>query len=125
MTLNNLSISNSQIGVLNTGTIHNVDATVSVLNSDVSSDLAQTLIDFANVIASDSNLANEAKNQALELINEIGQQALAPVEHRKPAVTRALLAELGTIISGVVGLVSLFDRYKEALALVLGDWVLH
>ncbi len=49
--LNNFTISNSQIGVLNTGTIQNVDATVTVLKSGGDTALATALTELAQAIS--------------------------------------------------------------------------
>ena len=119
-TLNNFNVSNSQIGVLNTGTIQNVDATVTVLRTGGESDLATALTELAQAVISDSAIVDQTKNQILELLNELAEQAVAPNEKRKPAVARAILAELGSILGGIESLSNLWDKFKSVLGSALG-----
>jgi hypothetical protein len=118
--LNNFNISNSQIGALNTGTIQNVDATVTVLKSGGDTALAVALTELAQAVMSSNDIAAAAKNQILELLNELAQQGVAPKDKRKPSVTRAVLAELGSIIGGIASLVALWEKFKSVLESVLG-----
>ena len=118
--MNNFNISNSQIGVLNTGTIQNVDATVTVLKSSGDAALAAALAELAQAIISSNDIVVATKNQALELLNELGEQAVAPKDRRRPSVTRTVLAEVGSIIGGIASLTALWERFKSVLESILG-----
>lgn len=71
MTLNNIHVSNSQVGVLNTGTLQNVDATVNVLRSEGNPELAAAVLALAQALVSTTELSSEKKNQALELLGTL------------------------------------------------------
>lgn len=119
-TLNNFSISNSQVGVINTGTVENIDATVSVLKSSGNDDLALALTELVQAVLSTDDLAAQSKNRAVELLNELGEQVVAPPEKRRTAVARAVLSDVGTILSGVASLSVLWDKLYGLLGPVLG-----
>lgn len=120
VTLNNISIANSQVGVLNTGTIENVDATVSVLNRGGAQTLANALTELVQAIIGNTELDPQNKNQSLELLNELAEQAVAPKEKRKPAVTRALLTEAAAVLGGIGAIAELWQKFQSALEAVLG-----
>ena len=112
MTLNNIHVSNSQIGVLNTGTLQNVDATVTVLKAEGNAQLASAVTALAQAVIVSAELANETKNQALELLGALAAEAVAPKEKRKTSVIRAMISELSSILGGVAALNALWDKAK-------------
>lgn len=112
LTLNNIHVSNSQVGVINTGTLQNVDATVTVLRSGGNADLANAITALAQAVIELREMADDKKNQALEILGALAEEAVAPKEMRKPAVVRALISELSNILGGVAALGTLWAKAK-------------
>ena len=112
LTLNNIHVSNSQVGVINTGTLQNVDATVTVLKSSGNEELATAITALAQAVIELRDMADEAKNQALEILGALAEEAVAPKEKRKTAVVRALISELSIILGGVAALAALWTKAK-------------
>ena len=112
LTLNNIHVSNSQVGVINTGTLQNVDATVTVLKSGGNAELANAVTALAQAVIELREMANDQKNQALEIIGALAEEAVAPKDKRKTAVVRALITELSTILGGVAALAALWEKAK-------------
>lgn len=112
VTLNNIHVSNSEIGVLNTGTIGNVDATVTVLRSAGNRELASAVATLSQAVIQSGQIANDSKNQILELLGALSEEAIAPKEKRKTSVAKALLSELSGILSGVGALAGLWQKTK-------------
>lgn len=121
MTLNNIQVSNSQIGVLNTGTLENVDATVNVLRSEGNPELAAAVLALAQALVATTELSNVKKNQALELLGTLGEEAAAPREKRKPSVIRALMTELSGILGGIAALSGFWEATKVLVEKLLGQ----
>ncbi len=118
--LNNIHVSNSEIGVLNTGTIGNVDATVTVLKSEGNSELASAVAALSEAVIKSSQIANDSKNQILELLGALSEEAVVPKEKRKPSVAKALLTELSGILGGVSVLAELWGKAKTLFEQLLG-----
>lgn len=119
VTLKNINVSNSQIGVLNSGTIENVDATVTVLKQGASPELAAAVTALSESVIASAELAAESKNQVLELLYALSSEAVAPKEKRKMTVVRALLSKLSGILSGVGAIAGLWEKTKAILERVL------
>ena len=112
ITLNNIQVSNSEIGVLNTGTIENVDATVTVLKMGGNSELALALKALTEAVIKSSEISNAVKNQILELLSAISEEAVVPKEKRKLSVIKTLISEISSILSGISSLTSSWDAVK-------------
>jgi len=112
VTLNNIRVSDSEIGVLNTGTIGNVDASVTVLKADGNSELASAVTELSQAVIKSGQIANDSKNQVLELLQALSEEAVAPKAKRKSTVAMALLAEMSRILGGVSTLAELWQKTK-------------
>jgi len=120
VTLNNIHVSNSEIGVLNTGTIENVDSTVTVLKSEGSTALAAAVTMLSEAVIKSAEVNAEQKNQILELLGTLSQEAVAPKEKRKLSVARTLLTELSGILSGVSTLAQVWQKVEPLFRQAFG-----
>lgn len=120
ITLNNINVSNGQVGVLNTGTVESLDSSLTVLNSEGSREIAQTVQKLSEGVISSDELSNAQKNQILELLGTLSEEAIAPPEKRKSAVAKAVLTELSGALSGIAVLANAFQKARPVLAQVFG-----
>lgn len=114
VTLNNIKVSNSTIGVLNTGTIETVDSAVTVIRQ-TDPQLSAELLAFSQSVIAEPNLPADFKNKVIELLSVIATEATAPKEKRRSFAIRPLLQELATLASGAAGLTVLYDRLRPLL----------
>jgi hypothetical protein len=99
VTLNNISVSNSAIGVLNTGNLEVVDSAISALKSDpATKEVSDALKQLTNSIAAAQDLASKEKNEAIEILSVVASEATAPKDKRKASVVNRLLAQFPTLI---------------------------
>lgn len=112
VTLNNIRVSNSEIGVLNTGSIENVDSTVTVLKSSGNSELAQAVTALSEAVIKSNEISSNEKNQIIELLGAISSEAIAPKQKQRRSVVKALLSELSGMLSGIGSLASLWEKVK-------------
>jgi hypothetical protein len=66
--LNNINVSNSEVGVLNTGTIQSVDSTVTVLKNEGNAQLAAAISVLSEAVIKSVEVSRDQKNQILELL---------------------------------------------------------
>jgi hypothetical protein len=110
MTLNNISVSDSAIGVLNTGDLEMVDSAITVLKNDpATKDLSDALKRLTNAIAAAADLASEQKNEAIEILSLVASEATAPQGKRKTSVVKRLLGHFPTLIQTSAGLVEIWN----------------
>lgn len=109
VTLNHIRVSNSNIGVLNTGTIGTIDSAVGLLQREGDQEAAQALKALTEAVASDQSLDAAKKNEALELLSVIATEGAAPKEKRRGVAMRAVLRDLSAVLGGSAALVKLWE----------------
>jgi hypothetical protein len=115
VTLNNIKIDRSTIGVLNTGTIGTVDAAVTTLKQSGESAAADTFTKLTEAVAKDAQLTPEQKNQVMELLSVLSTEATAPKERRRSAAMLPLLERLSNLLSGAASLSQLWAQYSPTI----------
>ena len=112
-TLNNIHVSDSQIGVINTGSIGTVDSAVTVIQSEGNNELASAVVALTEAVLESNELANDEKNEVVELIAALSEEAAAPKQQRKPAVARVLLSRLSDALGGLLLLSGIWDKAQK------------
>jgi len=120
VTLNNIHISNSDIGVLNTGTIESIDATLTVLKTEGNAGLAAAVTALSEAVIKSQKITVEQKNQIMELLDALSEQAVAPREKRKTSVVRAVFGELSGVLSGIATVAGLWQKASSVFQKVFG-----
>jgi hypothetical protein len=116
MTLNNISVSDSAIGVLNTGNLEVVDSAISALKSDpATKEVSDALKQLTNSIADAQDLASEEKNEAIEILSVVASEATAPTDKRKASVVNRLLAQFPTLIQTSAGLLEIWQTVGPSI----------
>ncbi len=114
-TLNHMHISNSNIGVLNTGTIGTIDGAVGIMLSGGEQKAAQAFKTMTEAVASASDLATPDKNKTLELLSVVAAEGAAPKEKRRSEAMRTLLRDVSSALSGSAALVRLWEAVKPVI----------
>jgi hypothetical protein len=112
ITMNNIKIDHSNIGVLNTGTIGTVDAAITVLRQSGDQIVSTAIQALTEAIIADTAATEELKNQAIEILSVLATEATAPKEQRRRAVIKTLVLELSTLLGGAVALEQLWHQYS-------------
>lgn len=113
-TVNQLNIDRSIIGVLNTGTIQNLNATISAIQS-VDPTLTNELKKFVEVVSKNTELSQELRKEIIEQLSFLVSQVFAKKEKRNISVIKAVFSYIGTILSSVNSLLGLWDKLKPML----------
>ena len=116
MTLNNISVSDSAIGVLNTGSLEIVDSAISALKSDpATKEVSDALKKLTNSIADAQDLAPEKKNEAIEILSVVASEATAPENKRKTSVVKHLLGQFPTLIQTSAAAMEIWQTVGPAI----------
>jgi hypothetical protein len=81
-TYNNISISNSNVGVVNTGNLARIDAAITMSKGTEAEEFGARLKDLTQAILANSDLAKEQKQQLIEVAQTISDQAIG---NKKPS----------------------------------------
>lgn len=88
---NHIAINNSQIGILNTGNIQNLNQTIDTLYWISRKDLAENVQKFSQTIMDESSLTSDQKNEVLESLNVLIKELLEKPENRKKSLANSLI----------------------------------
>ncbi len=89
--MNNINISNSIVGTLNTGTIGSVDQTISALIQLGEPSVAEAIKSLTEAVANSGDLGTNQKNELIEILGTIATEAATPHNERKNIVANTLL----------------------------------
>lgn len=99
-TVNNshISINNSQIGLLNTGNINNLNQTIDSLYLASQKELADNIKNFSETILKEDVLSDIQKNEVLESLDVITKELFQKSENRKKTLVNKLFEQIFPII---------------------------
>jgi len=120
ITLNNIKVDRSVVGVLNTGTIETVDSAVTALHQSGDDQLSAAIQELTQAVVNNNEVVAETKNKILEILSVVATEATAPKERRRLTVIRALLHELAGLMGGAAALGAVWDRIRPILEAAFG-----
>ncbi|MBI2470332.1 MAG: hypothetical protein HYV59_03705 [Planctomycetes bacterium] len=89
--LNNINVSNSVVGTINTGVIGSVDQTISALIQLGEPSLAEAIKTLTEAVVGSGDLDQNQKNELIEILGAVATEAATPKEERKNLVAKTLL----------------------------------
>jgi len=120
ITLNNISIDRSTIGILNTGQIQQIDLNISKLSQRNQIDIAEALKVLTSAIASTQGLSAEGRNELVEQLHELSDQAVLRPNQRKLGVIRAIIAGLSSSLNSVSALATIWATWGDTIRTYFG-----
>lgn len=120
LTLNNINVSNSNIGAINTGTIQNLDASITLMQNQGKSELAKAVNELAQAILDSEEVSKTAKNEIAEQLEFLVAQATAEPRDRSIGVAKSILSGLRSAISVVANLATIWDRVEPLFKVAFG-----
>jgi hypothetical protein len=98
---NNIRISHSTVGVLNTGDLARIDAVITLTkDSDVEA-IGETLKNLTQAVIDARNIDEKAKKDLVELIQSLAEQVVGSQGQRKPLVIMTLLRGIEERAKGI------------------------
>ncbi|PZN68691.1 MAG: hypothetical protein DM484_31020 [Candidatus Methylumidiphilus alinenensis] len=116
--MNNIHVSNSVIGTINTGSIGTIDQTISALIQLGEVSVATAVKELTEAIINSSNLTPNQKNKLVETISFVSTEAATPKENRKTAIGFDLLDNGLKIIKVADDLFDVYQKYWPILVSV-------
>jgi hypothetical protein len=121
VSLNNIRVDNSTIGVINTGNMETVDLSVSALAQEGQADLAAALTNLTNAVLSNNDIHIDIKNQIVEILSIISSEATAPPEKRRNSVAETLLSHLERLLRLSNQLGEVWERWGPTIRAAFGS----
>ncbi len=119
-----ITISNSNIGILNTGQVESIGSiTLHVQNLAASGnpDVAKALNSLAEAIGASREVSEHVKSEALDQLDELARQAaVEPHQRAKLGVIKSLFQGLATTLSAAGGLAEVWSTWGHEIRKFFG-----
>jgi hypothetical protein len=119
-TFNHINVQGSNIGVINTGRLSQVDTAITVIGKQGNSQLAGALKTLTDAVVASTTLAAPSKQEAIEILSTLSTEATAPPAQRKGGVARALLVRLKELLSVSADLIAVGQATWPLIAVAFG-----
>ena len=111
-TLNNIHISQSQIGVLNTGSIQRIDAAITLSKGSDAEEIGAQIRYLTEAVAQSKELDARQQNEIIELTETLAEEV---VGKRKSATITAVVKAITEKVSGVAVLAGVVDKLWQLI----------
>ena len=111
-TFNNIQITNSTVGVINTGNLAKIDAAITISKGTESEEFGARLKDLTDAILRDTALDNQLRQEMIELVQAISDQVIVSKTPSK-AVVSTLFDKLKELASGAGAITDAAQKLKE------------
>lgn len=115
VTLNNITLHGSTVGVLNTGYLGTIDGAITVLGHSDEGNAAQALQQLTEAVANSRQVELDLKNELLELLSLVASESAAPQEKRRSKALLAVVDRLSNLLQGTAALSELAAKYVPSL----------
>ena len=95
--LNNISVNNSVVGTINTGSIGSVDQSISALMQIGEPKLADAIKSLSEAILQSGDLSRNQKNELIEVLSVVAREAATPPDSRNSTAALSLLEKANKI----------------------------
>jgi hypothetical protein len=115
----NIHLINSQVGVLNSGQLQNVesiDVNLNQLQESGHADVAEAIRQLTQAVTESQEIQDEDKSTVLEQLEELSQQAvLAPDQRAKGGVLKAVATTVATILGAAGSLAEVWSTWGPVI----------
>ena len=118
ITMNNIHIANSNIGIVNTGEIYaqNIQPHIQILAKN-EPNLANILENLSKSLIECKDISQTEKNDILELISSIAEESIKPPTQRRKRLVLTALEGIGRTVSMINGLIQIWGPFSHAIKL--------
>ena len=118
--LNNIHVSNSVVGTINTGSIGTVDRSITALQQSGDPAVAEALKGISEAVLRSGDLTLNQRNDLIESLSVIAREAASPKENRQNTVALALIERASKITSLANDVADVCGKYWPVLLAVFG-----
>ena len=118
--MNNISVSNSVVGTINTGSIGNVDQSISALIQLGEPETAEAFKALTEAFLQSDDLTRNQRNELIETLSVLAKEAATPSQSRENSVAHTLLEKAIQITSVANDITDICQKWWPVLAAVFG-----
>jgi len=119
-TFNNISVAESDIGAINTGTAANIDASITIMQNQGNNELAVAITELTQAIIDSKEIEQAAKNEIAEQLQFLVAQVTAEPSNRSLGLVKGILIGIRNTISTATSLLAIWDKIEPLIKMSLG-----
>lgn len=122
VTLNHINISNSNVGMVNTGKIQaeSIDLSIDALIKGNEQELAKAIKDLTTATLQSQQVTNANRNEIVELLAHIAEESIKPPEYRKKNLIMSAISRVGELVSLTEGLAKIWEHCSPTIKSFFG-----
>ena len=113
--LNNINISNSVVGTVNTGFIDSINQSISTLNQLGEESISESIKKLTDSVISSKELNKSQINELVEILSTVSIEAATPSNNRKNTIAKTLLSRGSEIITLANDIADVYQKYWPIL----------
>lgn len=118
--LNNISVTNSVVGAINTGSIGTIDQSISALVQIGEQNLSEAIKALSEAILQSGDLSRNQKNELIECLSVISKEAATPNEVRQNTAALSLLEKAMKVTALANDVADVCQKYWPVLVAAFG-----
>jgi hypothetical protein len=111
--MHNIHVADSVVGSINTGSVQTVDVNITYLKQGGNKDLADALQKLTESIANETNLNADNKNNLLDQVAYLSDQASCAAKDRKRGMIKAAMDSLNVFAQGANSITSITVAWQH------------
>jgi len=119
-TLNNITVTNSTVGSINTGDLARIDAVITLAKGTDADEVGKLVQQLTQSVLDAKEIVPAAKKELLDLIQSLAEQAVGSQGQSKASVAKALFESVEKRVSSISGLAEVVRNLGVALAKLFG-----
>ena len=123
MTFNHINITDSTVGVVNTGTIERLgrlDVSIGMFQGKGQTELAAELKQFSEIVVKDPELSIGSKDAIAEHLEYLVSQAQLDEKDRRKPMAKSVMQGMAGLIQASAAAVTIWDKLGPLLAAAIG-----
>jgi hypothetical protein len=117
---NNISVNQSTIGALNTGTISSIDVAIGLIRDKGENDLAIMVKKLTEEVIKNAELSNQVKNEINEQLEFLVAQALMETKHRRMGPIKSIFSGIRNYVAPIASLLAIWNNLEPLIKTALG-----
>lgn len=117
-TFNNISVTNSNVGVINTGDLAKIDAAITITDGTDVAEIGQLFRHLTQAVIDSTELSASTKKEMAELIHALSDQI---VGGRKKSIISSLIRSLEERAKGANAIIQLIGSLTAAIGQLFGN----
>jgi hypothetical protein len=119
-TLSQIQVSDSNVGVINPGTLFTLNTSIEVMQNRGDSELAKAVKELTQAVLDDKQITNDLKKEIAEQLEFLVAEAVADREKRRVGVIKGVMSHIGKAISISAALLTIWDKVEPLLRMTFG-----